>query len=185
LITNTAAGAGPEPPADDILHIKARLDTPGPVRPPLLATGWFLGLQSLPVAAWLVLFWIRKRNENLANNPRLLRQRQVAQRVRDGFEDLRHQAVAGESQAFFATLFRLLQERLGERLDLPASAITEAVVTERLNNRGLPETTLASLHELFHICNQARYAAHGSGQELASLIPKTESVLRQLEEVKS
>ena len=35
-----------------------------------------------------------------------------------------------DSDQFFATLSRLLQEQLGERLDLPASAITEAVIEE-------------------------------------------------------
>ena len=37
-----------------------------------------------------------------------------------------------EPEAFFATLFHLLQERLGERLESAASAITEAIVEERL-----------------------------------------------------
>ena len=43
----------------------------------------------------------------------------------------------------------LLQEQLGERLDLPASAITEAVIEEHLRPRNVPETPLAQLHELF------------------------------------
>jgi len=42
-------------------------------------------------------------------------------------------------EAFFATLFRLLQEQLGERLELPASSITEAVIEEHLRPRGVPE----------------------------------------------
>ena len=41
------------------------------------------------------------------------------------------------SDEFFAVLFRLLQEQLGERLDLPASAITEAVIEERLSPLGI------------------------------------------------
>jgi tetratricopeptide (TPR) repeat protein len=55
-------------------------------------------------------------------------------------------------------MFRLLQEQLGERLDLPASAITEAVLSERLPRRGATPDLIQRLQNLFQICNQARYA---------------------------
>jgi hypothetical protein len=127
----------------------------------------------------------RKRKENLANNPRLRRQRQVAQLVRDGLVELQNFAAQNKSDEFFATLFRLLQEQLGERLDLPASAITEAVIDERLRPRGVSPELLASLHELFQTCNLARYTPIQSSQELAAIIPNLESVLNQLRELKA
>jgi len=141
-------------------------------------------LQGVPLLTWLSLLIIRKRKESLANNPRLRRQRQVAQRIRDGLKELRQLAEAQQSEAFFATLFRLLQEQLGERLDLPASAITEAVIEEKLRARNLAPETMTALHELFLTCNQARYAPRRSSQELASHIPKLENVLHQLQQLK-
>ncbi len=126
----------------------------------------------------------RRLEESLANNPRLRRRRQVAQTVREGLAELRRLAAANQSEAFFATVFRLLQEQLGERLDLPASAITEAVVEDRLRPRGVSAQTLAALQELFQACNQARYAPQQSGQELASLAPKVETALQQLQRLK-
>jgi len=86
--------------------------------------------------------------------------------------------------SFFATLFRLLQEQLGERLDLPATAITEAVIEEHLRPRAVPTTTLAPLQELFQTCNLARYAPIKTSQELAAIIPRLESVLQELQGVK-
>ena len=65
-----------------------------------------------------------------------------------------------------------------------ASAITEAVIEERLRPRGVPETMLASLHELFQTCNLARYAPIKTSQELAAIIPKLEAVLRELQALK-
>jgi hypothetical protein len=94
---------------------------------------------------------------------------------------LRSHAQANRSDEFFAVLFRLLQEQLGERLDLPASAITEAVIEERLSPRGISGDLSARLHELFQMCNQARYAPIKSSQELSALIPKWESVSRELQ----
>jgi hypothetical protein len=83
----------------------------------------------------------------------------VARLIRNGSDDLRRLATENNSGEFFAMLFRLLQEQLGERLDCPASSITESVVDDRLARLGASPDTLTSLRELFQLCNQARYAS--------------------------
>jgi hypothetical protein len=172
------------PPPQDILPNKQRLGALAQIGPPMLQQRWFLALQGLPLLAFLsALIW-RRRADNLANNPRLRRQRQVAQIVRTGLEQLRGFAAEKKSDDFFATLFRLIQEQLGERLDVPASAITEAVVEERLRPRGVAEATLVGLQELFQACNLARYAPIKSSQELAAIIPKVETALLELQRLK-
>ena len=172
------------PPTQDIVHIKPRLGVVAQIGPPLVQRSWFLALQAVPVLAWLSAVVWRRRADQLANNPRLRRRRQVAQIMRHGLLELRQHAAANKSDDFFATLVRLLQEQLGERLDLPASAITEAVIEEHLRPRGVPETTLASLRELFQTCNFARYAPIKTSQELAAIIPRFEATLRELQGLK-
>ena len=180
----TRAAPDNPPPAQDIVHIKPRLGTVAQIGPPLVLQPWFLALQAVPVLAWLSATVWRRRTEMLANNPRLRRRRQVAQLIRHGLLELRQFASDNKSDDFFVTLVRLLQEQLGERLDLPASAITEAVVEEHLRPRGVPEATLASLRELFQTCNLARYAPIKTSQELAAMIPKFEAILRELQGLK-
>jgi hypothetical protein len=172
------------PPAQDIVHIKPRLGTVVQIGPPLVQRPWFLALQAVPVLGWLSAVIWRRRTELLANNPRLRRQRQVAQIIRQSLLELRQFASDNKSEDFFAALFRLLQEQLGERLDLPASAITEAVIEERLRPRGVLEATLSSLRDLFQTCNLARYAPVKTSQELAAMIPKFEAILRELQGLK-
>jgi hypothetical protein len=182
-----AKTAGAENPSlpQDILPIKEEFGTIVTAAPPLVTRPAFLALQGLPVLAWVAAFIWRKRADSLANNPRLRRQRQVARLVRDGLDDLRRLAVENNSDKFFATLFRLLQEQLGERLDCPASSITEAVVDERVASRGVSEATLHGLRELFQLCNQTRYAPiHGSG-ELNSVVVRFENVIGELQELKA
>jgi hypothetical protein len=168
------------PPVADVIPIKQHIGEVAQISAPLVEQTWFLALQGVPAFALLSCVSLRKRKESLANNPRLRRQRQVAQLVQEGLEQLRIQASQNQSVEFFATLFRLLQEQLGERLDLPASAITEAVIDERLRPAGVSEPTLASLHELFQMCNFARYTPVESGEELAQIIPKLETTLNEL-----
>lgn len=169
--------------APDILPIKQRIGAIAQIRPPLVQQPFFLTLQGVPALALISSVIWRRRKESLANNPRLRRQRQVSQLVRDGLLDLQNQASQNNSDEFFAILFRLLQEQLGERLDLPASAITEAVIEEHLRPRGVPETTLASLQEMFQTCNLARYAPIKSSEELSDIIPGFENLLNELRDL--
>jgi hypothetical protein len=171
--------------SDEIVRIKPYLGMSPVSGSPLVQRPWFVAAQSVPVLAWASLLAMRKRKEALAKNPRLRRQREVSRKIADGLGQLQKQAAARESDAFFATVFRLLQEQLGERLDLPASAITEAVIEEHLRPRNVPEQTLSSLQELFQVCNQARYAPQRSSHELASFIPKVETTLQQLRTISS
>jgi hypothetical protein len=173
------------PVQQDIVPIKQHLGTLAQVSTPLATQTWFLAAQSVPVMAFLAAFAWRRRTDSLANNPRLRRQRRVAQMVHDGLGELRQLAKQNNSDEFFATLFHLLQEQLGERIECPASSITEAVIEEKLRPREVAEPTLAALHELFQMCNLARYAPVKSSQELAALVPKVEKVLGDLRDIRT
>ena len=172
--------AAPAPATSDLAHIKPYLGTVG-AQPLLLAQPWFLGLQLVPPAIWLGLLFYRKRREQLARDPRLRRHSEVSRKVRRGLSELRSHATANNSETFFATMLRLLQEQIGERVDLPANAITEAVVDEKLRPLRAPESLCTTLQELFQVCNLARYAPVKSSEELSAIVPKVEEALRELQ----
>jgi hypothetical protein len=182
MLTNTASGPVPLT-QDDIIHIRARLEPIAMVQAPLIQQPWFIALQAVPVVAWLGLFITRRRKENLANNPRMRRQRAAAAYVREGLRELPELAAARRTEDFFATVFRMLQEQLGAQLDVPATGITEAVVDERLRGGKLRESTVAELHELFRACNEARYAPERSSEELSSYIPRVQNVMADLQAI--
>jgi hypothetical protein len=180
-----------EKPAQDILPIKENFGTLTQTVvgrasvEPLIIRPVFLAVQAVPVLAFLAAFVWRKRTDSLANNPRLRRQRAVAQLVAQGLRDLKKFAGENKSEEFFALLFRLLQEQLGERLDCPATAITESVIDGHAALRGAPPSTRAALHELFQLCNQARYAPVRGTGELNSVAAKFEQAVGGLQEVKA
>ncbi len=184
ILANRSARQDTPAPAQDIVPNKQHLGTLAQAGPPLVMQPWFVALQSVPVLAFFSALVWRKRTDSLANNPRLRRQRRVAHVVRAGIAQLHEFAAQNKSNDFFATLFHLLQEQLGERLDVAASAITEAVIEDHLRPRHVPETILNALQELFQTCNLARYAPIKSSQELAALIPKLEELLQEIQELK-
>ena len=103
--------------------------------------------------------------------------------VASAIPQLRELAARNESEQFYAFVFRLLQEQLGDRLDLPASAITEAVLDERLPRRGASPELITRLHELFQMCNQARYAPVRTNEELQQVASNLEKALGELQQL--
>ncbi len=178
-VTSGAVKAASEEPAaaKDILHIKPHLGTVMGIRAPAVASPWFWGLNLVPLLGWaLVVFW-KKQAEREARNPKAQRAKAVALSEAAGLAQLGTLAAAGSSKEFFDLLAKLLQERLGERLDMPASAITEAVIEERLAPAGVKEAVRRELHELFQACNQARYAPVSDVAKLDALVERARKVL--------
>ena len=170
--------------AREIVHIKAALGTLRISETPLITRPAFLVMQAAAPLLWLGAMAYRRKKEQFDNNPRLRRQKAVDKIIAEGVEKLKAQAAANQSDEFFATLFHLLQEQIGERLDVPASGITESVLDHELKNRATPET-ITRLRELFDLCNQARYAPVRGSQQLAALIPKLEQALAELRQMKN
>ena len=169
----------------DIMPIKEGLGTLAGATTPWYTRPGFMAVQSLPVAAFLVALVWRRRTDNLANNPRLRRQRAVAQIVAMGLNDLRKLAAQNKPDEFFALLFRLLQEQLGERLDCPATAITESAPDARLTRMGAAPGTMSELREFFQLCDQARYAPVRGTSELNSLQGRFQKLMGELQELKA
>ncbi len=183
--TVLADGESQEAPAErtDIVHIKSAAGPLIAVAPPLIQQPWFLCLQILPLLGVVGVTLWRKRQDYLANNPKLRRKSDVQRFVSSGISELKSLAPANQPEAFYALFFRLLQEQLGERLDLPASAITEAVLDEHLPRRGAAPDLIQQLHFLFQICNQARYAPIRTDAELLSLAANLEKALNHLQQL--
>ncbi len=177
----TAEAGGPPP--KEIVHIKPRPGVLALVAPPLVSRPWFWVLPTAPLLAWLAVWYGRKRREHLAAHPRLVRRQMVARLVRAGVADLARHAADGNAAEVFVITFRLLQEQLGERLDLPAASITEAVVDEHLKPLALPEELIEEVRALFQACNQARYAPAGSVQDLQNLAGRVQRTLGELQKI--
>ena len=167
----------------DIIHIKTETTQFGRVGPLLIQQGWFLALQAIPLAGLIGFTIWRKRQDHLARNPKLRRKIEVQRTMEVGIAELRHLASGNETEQFYAQLFRLMQEQIGERLNLPASAITEAVLDDRLPQRGASPALIQRLHQLFQISNQARYAPTATNSELLSLCSDLEIAVRELQQL--
>jgi len=174
---NTAPDA---PPQTDILTIKHHLGSLGQAMP-LVARPNFWLLQSIPLLLWLgALAWRRNTNA-LANNPKLRRKRQVAERTRAGLVKLTDLAKREEAAEFHGELADLLREQIGLRLDIPAEGITADIVHSPAAAKSLSEETRSGIRKLFAASDQASYAGAQTTGELnanLALLKKVFSALK-------
>jgi len=177
LGTTDPAPSGATGSAQGIVHLKPRLGSLAHAVPPLIHRPWFAWLQAVPVLGLFAAWAWRRRRDYLERHPHLVRRQAVARHVAAGLAELERLAAAGQAEEFFATAGRLLQEQLGERLALPANAITGAVIEEHLEPRQVEAPLLATLRELFQLCDQARYAPTPASGALQTLIPKFAAAL--------
>lgn len=180
LASPAAAAGSEEKPQKDIVHIKPHPGTLAALSAPWVERPWFWLLQTLPLVFWIgVVVW-KNQSDRIANNPRLRRRMEVGRRESEGLGRLRILAEKTDSNAFFAEAFRLLQDRLGEKLDLPAASITESVIEERLRKMAAPDALCELLLLILQACDQARFSPVASASELKSWLKKIESGLSQL-----
>lgn len=170
-----------ERPRKDIVHIKPHAGNLATLATPWVERPGFWLMQTFPLLFWIGAMVWRKRADALAANPRLRRRIAVQKRIASGLAELRGQAERSDQAAFFASAFRLLQERLGERLDLPAASITESIVDERLVQGAAPAALCEELRRILQACDQARFAPASSPAELKSWLAKIETCLGKLD----
>jgi len=167
------------PPQSELLWIKYELGTLGQTTP-LIGRPTFWLLQSIPLLLLMGVFIWRRKKEAIADNPLLLRQREVNQRTRDGLAKLEQLADENEAQEFYTELAELLREQIGLSLDIPAEGITADVIDGALSQERIESGMRDRLRRLFTACDAASYAASQSTAELHSCLTDLKKVINEL-----
>ncbi len=161
----------PTPPAKtpELAPLKPHLGVIAAGTIPWTTRPWFFGLVAVPWAGWAGMRLWRRWQERSAANLEGRRRRQAEKRIDEGMASLAECSRRGDSAAFFAALFRVLQEIIGAKVQQPPASITEGVLDAELPARGVPEPVVTEFHRLFRACNQARYAPVTDPSDLEEL----------------
>ena len=141
----------------DIIYIK---DSPGRLRKTggfLCRNKVFLVLQVLPLLAVVSVLVFQKRKERLQTDVRYARRIRAPRKAKANLLNTRKLLDGGEKDRFFESVFKTLQEYLGDRFHLPTAGITSNVV-EELRSRNIKSGLLDKIGECFANCDMARYA---------------------------
>jgi hypothetical protein len=131
---------------------------------PLIENPWFMGAQTLPVGAiFLGLFFSRRQKRRL-NDPRLIRQKQVKQKITLSIRKMDQAIKAHNVPEFFNACRAASQERLGEIWGQTPDSITLAEIKYHLGNNG------KGMAKVFENADAAAYSGRSfSVEELRKL----------------
>ena len=168
------------PPKLELAPLKPHLGTA--VFSPVLwaSQPWFLPVTLAPPVLWIFFqigFRLRQRR---AADLEAQRRADLEKRIAKGLASLSDLANRGESEPFFATVFRTLQESVALRTGQAPASITEGSLDAELPRTGVTQETIEALHQLFQTCNQARYARVTRTADLNALRAQTAAVCSQL-----
>ena len=172
----TEAGL-PKPRPKDIVPIKPFLGSSVALSQPWAFSTVFYWFQSIPVVLLGMLALVAKWRDSQTKNPIKQRKRQVDQWLKAQYPQLESLAQKGDGNSFFEYLFRMIQERLGQVLDMPAASITEDVVDHPRLVEQLTGPHHELLRELFDACNHARYAPESDHRKLVEFSSKARELL--------
>lgn len=170
----------PQAKAKDVVPIKPFLGDLTVHRKPWVLDANFYWLQLTPLALLGIAWGLKQVSVKSSKDVRGRRKRKADQFIKSKLPEMDRLAQANDSDAFFELMFRLIQERLGQCLDQPASSITESVLDQADRIQGLTEMDVQQLHALFQACNQARYAPVRSSEALAEFAEQCRSLLTRL-----
>jgi hypothetical protein len=159
-----AALKPPEKLGVGVVYLKPDLGATAPASPALYRQTWFLAVQSAPVLALMISFIAQRRRERLRSDVRYARARRAYGNAQRRLAEAERALQAKQSAAFYAALFKTLQDYLGDRLNVPSSGITSDIVEEQLRPRALPPEICQALKEVFAACDAARFAPEMQGK---------------------
>ena len=159
IVTGTQRARPSEKLGQDIVYLKGELGAA--LSPVFFGTPGFWALSLLPVLGLAGALSWKRRQDRLTGDVAYARRSRAARNAR--------KQLAGATTT--ESVQRALQEYLGNRLNIPASGITGAIVEER----GLP----ATVSEIFDACDAARFA--GQASDTLALKLKVEQVIDELE----
>jgi len=148
----------------DIIYIK---DKPGAFQKRgvfLYKSGLFAVLQIMPLVIIGALVTLKKRASRLKTDMRYARRLRARGKARKSLKLAQKFLAGGDPAGFYGTVFKTLQEYLGDKFHLPAGGIT-AEITKDLQRFNIHKDLINEIEACFGRCDRARYAPSSATRE--------------------
>jgi hypothetical protein len=145
----------------DIIYIK---ESPGRLTEKgryLYNNPLFLMAQFVPVVLFISAMILQRRRERLRTDIVYARRLSAPRKAKKGLRRAESYLKDNKSAEFYGSVYKTLQEYIGDRYHIPAGGITSDIVDTELKNRTMDEGVLNKLKNIFKECDIARYASSG------------------------
>ena len=131
--------------------------------------GWFarnailLAIFVIYMNIWGALLGLYIYRRKMADDPGFARRSAALRIARGAMKELKGQIREGASKDFYTTLFSIFTQYLEKRLSIPPGGADLASVETALAVKGIDNTKIALLKELFELSERARFASASVG----------------------
>lgn len=153
-------------------------------QPPFLFSGTFFLLSSLAPLGLIILFFIRRREEDRDSNSSLYRMKGAGSVAQKKMKRAGELLKENRKQAFYDEVFRALYGYLSDKLQIPSADLSRATISQYMQQRNMPEADLAELIRLLDACEFARFAPNADAgmtqvySDSLALLTRTENYLK-------
>ena len=119
----------------------------------------FLILIVMPLAFIIALYLVEGRKNRLAHDSVYAGRVRAFRVSRKGVAELSHKLKSADTKIFYETLFKVLQDYLGNRVHVPSGGITADIVDHVLASKGIEYEVLAKIRKLFETCDRVRFSS--------------------------
>jgi hypothetical protein len=142
----------------DIVYIK---NSPGRLRKQgvyLYKKKGFIFFHLVVFAMFVIAAIVYKEKEKLKSDVRYARRLGAPSKAKKGINQARRFLQQGRQFEFFNTVFKTLQEYIGDKFHLPSGGITLETVERVLRELQIKDDTIKKLKSIFDDCDTVRYA---------------------------
>jgi len=140
----------------------------------------------LAAALWLAAWMHYERTHRMRTDIVYARRLQAPRKAKHGLAQAKKLIAAGKKEEFYDTIFKTIQQYLGNKLHLSSGAVTFETVQIRLSSKNIEQKVIDDIKLSFEECDMIRYAAADINQEnmetsyrsLAQIIDYLERSLR-------
>ena len=142
----------------------------------------FLLFHLLPLLFLLPVWLHHKQREKIRTDLRYARRLEARKQAKRGLQEGEKILKGGKASGYYDSFFKIFQDYLGNRFDLPSKSITVEEVDQILTPAGVDGQTLLKIRRIFFRCDLARYAsAEFNRTEAEETFRMAKEVLNHLE----
>jgi len=149
---------------------------------PLLLTGAYWGMYSLPILSFIGMILWKRRDEELSKDSVKLRSKRANKIALQRLATARKLLQAQDKKPFYEEISKAIWLYLSDKLAIPLSALSKDTAREAMSARRVPETTQKNLENVMWECETALYASGGSKQ-MTHTYEEAIKVISDLEDV--
>ncbi|MDP8230327.1 MAG: BatD family protein [Candidatus Gorgyraea atricola] len=145
----------------------------------------FYLINILPLAFLIFLYMYELHRERLKTDIGYARSRRARGAASKRLKKARQLMLKEKVKEFYAEIYKAVIEYVADKLNIPHPSITKDLLEEKLKSKGLSESAIAEIKELFDICDMARFAlVKFTKEDMHKTIEQAIDIIAELERVR-